>query len=260
MRTIYLCAGHGPDTAGKRTPVFTKGPYEGEQIKEFKFNSKVADKFHRLALARGFKVVPVYSNTKDTPLSIRSKTANNHYKTHVNDRTKALYVSFHFNAYDGKWGTNGGGNETHHYPGSTQGMQAAQMIQSAIALMSDYSGKPMTNRGVKASNFYVLRETLMPAVLIEAGFMDVYNEAMLMLDEDFTYSVAARTLNAIEGYFDKVDPDGVIDNLEDTQTGLKNQILALESSNQNLRALCESQARKLDEAKDLANQLVKLLN
>jgi len=47
----------------------------------------------------------------------------------------------------------------------------------------------LRDRGIKADNFYVLRETKMPAILCECGFMDNMEEAKLMLDENYQWTI-----------------------------------------------------------------------
>lgn len=94
--------------------------------------------------------------------------------------------------------TGGSGVETYHYPGSTNGRRLAQCIHEFVI-----KGTPQKNRGVKSANFHVLRETKMPAVLIEFGFMDDpgLREARLMLNKAFQQECARETAQGICKYF-----------------------------------------------------------
>ena len=54
---------------------------------------------------------------------------------------------------------------------------------------------------MKKSDFYVLRNTKMPSVLLELGFMDNKREAMLMINENFQNECAAEITKGICKYF-----------------------------------------------------------
>ncbi len=58
------------------------------------------------------------------------------------------------------------GLETYYYSGSNGGKQLAQVIHNALL-----QGTDMDDRGVKTANFYVIKYTPMPAVLVEVGFV-----------------------------------------------------------------------------------------
>src|SRR5690606_27713613 len=94
--------------------------------------------------------------------------------------------------------TGGSGVETYHYPGSANGKRLAQCIHEFVI-----QGTPQKNRGIKSANFYVLRNTKMPAVLIEFGFMDDpgLREAQLMLNKSFQQECAQETAKGICKYF-----------------------------------------------------------
>src|SRR5699024_9462829 len=88
-------------------------------------------------------------------------------RTGAANKAKAdLYLSFHHNAYQSKWG-NHGGTETFYHAGSATGKKLAQAVQDAA--MKAYG---LTDRGIKTANLHITRETSMPAVLLEGGFMD----------------------------------------------------------------------------------------
>ncbi|MCB2295998.1 N-acetylmuramoyl-L-alanine amidase [Clostridium algoriphilum] len=81
-----------------------------------------------------------------------------------NKNTYDYFISFHRNAYQPEKAK---GVETYTYlnPGAkSKGL--AEGIQSALVALG------FVNRGVKAANFHVLRETKAPSVLIEIGFID----------------------------------------------------------------------------------------
>lgn len=149
--TVMICAGHGPNTPGKRSP---------DGMKEFEFNSRVADVMKaELEKYEGVTVYFAHEPNRDVPLKERTDKAN---KLGVD-----VYVSIHANANTGKMG-DWGGIDTFIYKTSPKEAKAlADVIQRNLI-----SATGLRNRGVKATDFHVLRETHMTAVLIEHGFMD----------------------------------------------------------------------------------------
>ena len=76
----------------------------------------------------------------------------------------SLFVSIHCNSSTNKQAN---GTETWHYTGCPTGKKFATKIQLEIV-----KAIGTRNRGVKNSrSLYVLRKTVMPAVLVEAGFL-----------------------------------------------------------------------------------------
>lgn len=183
-KLIAIDPGHGPETPGKRTPLMP----DGKQIQEYQFNVPTA-RFLAAALQRcGFTTLLTATGVTDVPLAQRVGAAN--------EAQADAFVSIHYNALRGQWDETEGGVETHYYPGSTIGQQLANIVQKQVA-----QGTAQVNRGVKASNFYVLRETLMPAILVENGFMDVHREADLMLNSEFQKEQAEQIAQGICQFF-----------------------------------------------------------
>ncbi len=181
--TIAIDDGHGVETAGKRTPLFANGKF----MHENEFNNAVAQ-LVKINLERcGFKTIMVAPSDKDIPLAERTAAANS---------AKAdFYISIHANAMTGSWGE-ASGIETYHYPGSTKGQAAAEIIHKQLI-----KGTPLKDRCVKSAKFYVLKYTNMPAVLVECGFMDNLKEATLLLSGAYRKECADEISKGICEYF-----------------------------------------------------------
>lgn len=161
MVRIVLDAGHGLHTPGKRTP---------DDEREWSFNNTVAIAAERyLKEYEGVEVLRVddRSGKRDVPLKERTDTANRWGADY--------YVSIHHNALTGAW-HNGGGVETFVHPNASEtSKRLAKAIHPRIV-----SAMGIADRGVKQANHHVTRETKMPAVLTEGGFMDSRKDIVAM--------------------------------------------------------------------------------
>lgn len=187
---ICIDAGHGINTPGKRTPRFEDGTF----MKEFEFNSKVAEYLkEELINYRDVEVVFTHdhpSGITDVPLRDRTNMAN---------RIKAdLFISIHADAFgDGQDFNSAHGLTTFIYnkvPRET--LEIAEAIHQE--LIRDTGRR---DRGVKRENFHVLRETTMPAVLIEHGFMTNLGDATLLRNDSFRRRCGLSIANAVAGYY-----------------------------------------------------------
>jgi N-acetylmuramoyl-L-alanine amidase len=182
----YLIAiddGHGMETAGKRTPAFP----DGTVIRENQFNSAAAKFFAEEMRRCDCNIIFTAPTDVDTPLGTRVRTANN--------ANADIFVSFHYNAFTGVWDQTKGGVSTHYYRESERSKRLAQYVQDELI-----KGTAQANRGIVPGGLYVTKYTTMPAILIEAGFMDVTKEAKLMLDVNFQKEVARETARGVCNY------------------------------------------------------------
>jgi N-acetylmuramoyl-L-alanine amidase len=183
---IALDDGHGIETAGKRSP---KLP-DGSVMKENEFNRAVVSKLDIILKRCGFDTLLTSPTDTDIPLSQRSSLANSKKAT--------ILVSVHANALDGSFeGSNPKGVETYYYPGSVKGKKLAETVHKYLI-----QGTKQTDRGVKAQNLHMVRETNMPAILVEAGFMDSLEEIQLLLNDDFRNEVSEEIAKGICEYLD----------------------------------------------------------
>ncbi|HBV95774.1 MAG TPA: N-acetylmuramoyl-L-alanine amidase [Desulfotomaculum sp.] len=93
----------------------------------------------------------------------------------ANSAGASLFVSIHINAGGGH------GYESHIHPNASGATLAiAESIHTALA--SWYGERGHFDRGLKRSNFAVLRETNMPAILLENLFIDNADDATFLRD------------------------------------------------------------------------------
>jgi len=165
MIKVGYDGGHALTTPGKETP-------NGE--KEWSFNNKVAKAFaNELSLYSGVasKRFDDPTGKRDVPLKERTDGANSWGADY--------YISFHHNADKGYW-SNHTGVETYVYIGNknTKSGQLAKAIHPAVV-----EAYGLRDRGIKEKNLHIVRETNMPAILIEGGFMDSTIDIKKLRDE-----------------------------------------------------------------------------
>ncbi|WP_153731875.1 N-acetylmuramoyl-L-alanine amidase family protein [Sporosarcina obsidiansis] len=169
MTTIILDAGHGPNTPGKRTP-------DGK-LREFQFNSVVASLVGERLIREGVTIRYAHESSRDVPL---------HERTAIANRLRAdAYVSIHANAHGNGW-SKAQGIETYIYPQASKSASVlANYVQKALITACQ-----RTDRGVKKADFAVLRDTHMPAILAECGFMSHRTEATLLQSKAYQLQCA----------------------------------------------------------------------
>lgn len=175
---IVIDAGHGPNTPGKRSPDGT--------LREYQFNSVVA-RYVADELLHGYEGVEIlltHADDRDVPLKERTDKANN-WKAD-------LFVSIHANASGNDWNS-AQGIETYVY--TTRPPAAVKLASAVQRHLIRATGRP--DRGVKAENLHVLRETKMTAILVECGFMTNRQEVELLKSDEYRRKCAAAIVQGI---------------------------------------------------------------
>lgn len=209
VNVVLVERGHAGLRNGVADPSATPGkesPYIaslGRRIQEEEFNQPVKDFLISELKRCNIHVVDITPTADDISLSARVAKANKVYAEYCakygKENVNAVFVSIHFNAYDGTFtGPNPSGFGVYVNTGDSvrnSGKLARYIIEELK------NGTSQVNRGLKEAAFYVLRNTNMPAVLSENGFMDNPTEALLMVNKEFQKEVAIEHAKGICKYF-----------------------------------------------------------
>lgn len=152
-------------TPGKRSPVWP----DGTQLFEGEFNRAIVNRLMAKCEANGISAVNLVDTQKDVSLSERVNTANRLAKS---SEKPCIYVSVHANGYT-KESANGWCVYTS--VGETKSDDIATILFEKAA--REFKGEYMRSDTYRdgdvdqESNFYVLANTTMPAILSENFFM-----------------------------------------------------------------------------------------
>jgi N-acetylmuramoyl-L-alanine amidase len=167
---IVIDAGHGG---------FDFGGIRGQRVSEKMMNLDVAQRLKTLLSAQGSRVVMTRDSDVFVPLGTRVAIANSY--------PNAIFVCIHFNSAR-RWGANG--IETYFY--SRDSLPLASAIHYYVA-----GGAPTPNRGVRRRGYYVLRNTRIPAVLVECGFLTNPTEAQYAQSSAYREQLAEEIARGI---------------------------------------------------------------
>lgn len=113
----------------------------------------------------------------------------------IKEVNPAIAVSIHQNSYH-----EGGvsGCQVFYFEESTEGERLAKTIQKTMIEQL----KPANEREAKANDsYYMLCHTVVPTVIVECGFLSNWNEAQLLITEDYQKKVARAVADGILAYF-----------------------------------------------------------
>lgn len=206
---VAIDAGHGSNTAGKRTP---------DGYREHWINVKCANYFDIAMKRCGFRTLKIAwddtdaTNDADVALSTRQKQIKN--------AKCKISVSWHANAHgNGTTYTSGRGIETLIHNNSTKAKDSktlANKVQSYLI-----KGTEQVNRGVKTQNLAMCNCVAMgtdAAILIEVGFMTNEYESKLLKTDAFCLECAEEAAQGVCNYYGITYISPVVENTNSTYT------------------------------------------
>lgn len=202
---VGLDDGHGISTPGKRTaPLKEDIKFNGQirkkgtTIKENEFNELIMRKVEAKLKPLNIDYIELAPTTEDTSLTTRANRAN--------ANKCDIVVSIHANALTGEWQSKAYGLTVI----KTQGCQAnssklADIMYKHLKLV-DFPSNGATKYGVRVDvaisgyTLAILSKTKMPAVLLELGFMDNWEDVKAMCTSKFQDQCAEAIVKAICEY------------------------------------------------------------
>jgi N-acetylmuramoyl-L-alanine amidase len=205
--TVVLDPGHGGHDNGAMSP------FGNEKA----FTLDVAFRARMLFLQMGYKVYMTRTGDEFIPLEDRVRFANRF--------PNALFISIHFNS-----GGAGTGLETYtlaprgvpsmmadgprvsdlqECPGNVcdaENMALATATHASLVVRLHAFDHGMYDRGIKRARFVVIRDIMIPGVLVEGGFLSNMYDAKLVANPDYRQAMATSILQAVQTYRRAVGP------------------------------------------------------
>lgn len=181
---ICIDAGHGKYTAGKRC----LASIDPNETREWYLNSRIADKVQSLLDDYDCETMRVDDVTGEKDITLLTRV------TEANNAGANVYLSIHHNA-----GINGGSGGGIVVFAARSASQEAKTLQDAVYrhAVAETGLKGNRSDPMPEKDLYVLRNTKMPAVLGEFGFMDSTTDTPVILTEEFADGVARGIVDAL---------------------------------------------------------------
>ncbi|MCH9617442.1 MAG: Sporulation-specific N-acetylmuramoyl-L-alanine amidase [Chlamydiia bacterium] len=181
MPIIVLDAGHGSLDPGAHN----------ELCEEKTLTLKTALYTKAELIKMGYRVVMTRSRDEFITLKKRAQIAN--------DLKSQVLVSIHFNSAQNK---KAHGIEVFYPKKAKPWKQKRSKLLAQTILRKMLVNTGAQSRGIKEGNFCVIRETNMPAVLVECGFITNDRECRKMLKPDYQKLLGKSIAQGLNQYFD----------------------------------------------------------
>lgn len=179
---VFLDAGHGGRDGGAAvTP---------PQLKEKELSLDIVRRVERILDGWNYRVV--LSRRADVFVSLQKRVA-------MAARVKAaVFVSIHFNSSASRKSR---GSEIYYYQQAKSRRSLDSQRLGTTILKRLCETLPTRCRGVKHGDFCVIRETTMPAVLVEAAFITNPKEARLLSSAPYKQQISWAVAKGIDDFF-----------------------------------------------------------
>ncbi|NLL42739.1 MAG: hypothetical protein GX251_05325 [Firmicutes bacterium] len=189
-RTIVLDAGHGG---------IDPGAVSAGGLLEKEITLAIANELETLLSRAAVYVVMVRHGDYDLADSsesdlLKRKRQDLSRRVRIAEEAQAdLYISIHANYFPGpRWF----GAQTFYYEGSPEGKHLAEILQTELVR---HLGP--NSRLARPGDFRVLRDTTMPAAMVEVGFLSNPREAQLLSEPGYQKKVASAIFAGLLRYY-----------------------------------------------------------
>lgn len=188
---VMLDPGHGGYDPGAVTP---QGVYEKA------INLQIARIVKEMLLPSGIQVFLTREEDLDyVPNGVKGRSTKkqldlNHRIEMADQEHADIFVSLHVNAT--ATGQNSGAETFYHYK-SESGKRLAELIQQEMIKISG-----MNRRIAKPGDFYIIKNTSMPSVIVEVGYLSSVKEQKKLQQTWYQEQLARAIAKGIANYFE----------------------------------------------------------
>ena len=183
--TIVIDPGHGGIDGGTS---------DKEGLLEKDINLDVGLKLKKELLAEEFKII--MTREKDQSLEEFSNINSSRYrrdlnarKTIINENDPLIFISIHVNSSKN---SRVRGVKIYYYPTSSEGKKLAESICESVNInvYEKYLKDNILEAEIIPEDYFILRETQIPGVLVEIGFITNLEDNKLLKDEKYKTKIA----------------------------------------------------------------------
>ncbi len=180
MPLVVLDAGHGGFDLG--------ACHHSTEEKDLALSTTLILK--RYLNEKGYRVILTRNRDIFVPLKERAHMAN--------ESKSRVFVSIHYNAAQSKQAK---GIEVYYFnKGEKLRIDSSKKLATdVLSKMLHHTKAP--SRGVKHGNFLVIRETKMPAILVEGGFITHPDEVKSLNNREYREELARSIAEGVDHYF-----------------------------------------------------------
>jgi N-acetylmuramoyl-L-alanine amidase len=173
---IFIDPGHG----GRDVGAIGNGVFEKDVV------LAISLQLGKILQQAGYGVV--YSRTTDLEVDLQPRV-----KAAEQNRAD-VFVSVHANSLESRL-SNVNGVETYFAPGASRSKILAELVQNQIISLTGAN-----DRGARSARFFVIRNTSMPAILVETGFVTNPTEAANLNNPGYQEKMAAAIARGVDQY------------------------------------------------------------
>ena len=188
-RTVVIDPGHGGSDSGAIGPSY---------VKEKNVTLNISLDVARILENNGVNVV--MTRTTDVDVYGPDATDKQELQARVNVSRRHpeadIFVSIHCNAFTN---SSAHGTGTYYYGHSSRDSLLAQLIQDEMVAATG-----LYDRGIHSANFYVLRNSWIPATLVETAFISNPYEENMLASAEVQHTMALAICKGISNYFQNI--------------------------------------------------------
>ena len=182
---VVVDAGHGGALTG------AKARYRGRTVYEKNITLAIASRIRAALEARGTRVVMTRNRDVNVPLEDRPRLAN--------ELGADVFISIH----NDSWGKADSitGTTTYYHGKNAESRRLARCVQKELAAATGLRDRgAMSDTTMYPIGFCVLRDTGMPAVLLEVGYLNNSKDRSRLMEPVFQQRIAEAVCNGIRNY------------------------------------------------------------